>query len=351
MSTKKLVFGGMVLLSGAAFGQTSSVTFYGLLDAGMTYTDKVIKNGASGSTTELQTGVAQGSRWGLRGSEDLGGGNQLVFGIESGFNLDTGTLGAGGRLFGYGSQLGVQGSWGALTVGRQYDFIGWYFPAYAVAANTPAGLLAWSLPSYSAGGYVLGNRVWGEWVDNSIKYQSPVFGGFDFGVLHGFGEQAGSLSKNATTNAIVNYNSGPFGASVSYYQQKNVSGNQALKIVVLGTAYSFSQLRLFGMASDVHLSEGAKPRARTYELGGVYTISPALQAGLGLQHQTRDTGIGSARQLTLSLDYFLSKRTDVYVVGAFAHDKGFGAQAVAAIGGPSTNDNQTALRIGIRHKF
>ena len=129
MVRKNILFAGLSLLAGPVLSQTS-VTLYGLLDAGITYTSNVVKDGGHGSDTTLMTGVAQGSRWGLRGTEDLGGGNQAIFQLESGFQLGNGTLSAGGRGFGYGSWVGLQGSWGTLTMGRQYDFIGWNFPAY-----------------------------------------------------------------------------------------------------------------------------------------------------------------------------------------------------------------------------
>lgn len=350
MGSKKFMVAALSMMTGTAFAQ-SSVTLYGLLDAGITYTNDVTLNGVHGSQTALMTGVAQGSRWGMRGSEDIGGGNKVVFQLESGFQLDTGVLSAGGRLFGYGSYVGMQGNWGALTMGRQYDFIGWYFPAYAVAANTPAGLLAWSLPSYSGGGYTLDNRVWGDWVDNSIKYVSPNFGGFEFGAMYGLGEVAGSLGKSATTSVIANYNNGPFGASVSYFTQKNAVDNSTKQIVIGGAAYNFKSVRLFGLVSDVRLSTAERPRAITYELGAVYTLTPPLSIGLGYQYQSRNNNVGNAQQVTLSLDYQFSKRTDVYLVGAYGRDRGFGSQVVAAIGGPATGDSQTAVRIGMRHRF
>lgn len=350
MARKYLLCIGFSLLSGTAFSQ-SSVTLYGLLDAGLTYTSNVVKNGGHGSDTTLMTGVAQGSRWGLRGMEDIGGDNKAIFQLESGFQLGNGTLSAGGRFFGYGSYVGLQGNWGTLTMGRQYDFIGWNFPAYAVAANTPAGLLAWSLPSYSAGGYALDNRNWGDWVDNSVKYASPNLGGFDFGAMYGFGEVAGSFGRNSTVNVIANYNSGPFGASFSYYTQKNAVDGNTKRIAIGGAAYGFKAIRVFGLVSDVRISGAEKPRATTYEVGAVYTVTQPLALGIGYQYQSRNRGIGNAQQLTLSLDYQLSKRTDVYLVGAYGRDRGFGPQVVAAIGGPSPGSSQTAIRAGIRHRF
>ena len=154
----KLVIAAAMVWSGAASAQ-SSVTVYGLLDAGMTYTNKSTAEGSRGSAVQFMSGTAQGDRLGFKGTEELGGGTKALFALEMGFQLANGQLGQGGRAFGRSSYVGLSGAWGELTLGRQYDFIGWFMPAYATGANTPAGLLAWSLPTYAAGGYSLDNRI------------------------------------------------------------------------------------------------------------------------------------------------------------------------------------------------
>nr|WP_254617339.1 hypothetical protein [Burkholderia metallica] len=82
-----------------------------------------------------------------------------------------------------------------------------------------------------------------------------------------------------------------------------------------------------------------------------YFVRPDISLGAGFQFQQRNNGVGSANQVTIGADYFISKRTDVYFVGALAHDHAHGAQIEAALGSPSSTSFQTAARIGIRHKF
>lgn len=348
---KTLLAGAAAMcLSSLAYAE-ASVTLYGLVDAGINYTNNAVANGKSGSVVQMVTGSSQGDRWGLRGVEDLGGGLKTIFTLESGFQLDTGARGQGGLMFGRQSFVGLQGDWGELTLGRQYDFIGWYLPAYTIGANTPAGLFGWSLPAYAAGGYTLDNRVWGDWVDNSVKYTSPRFGGFNFGAMWGLGETPGSTATNSTMNFVVNYDNGPFGASASYYSQKNAFDIGRKTIATAGAAYNIGPARIFGMVSDVRIYGGTDPRATTYEAGATYSIQPNLVLGGGYQYQHRNNDIGSASQVTVSLDYVFSKRTDAYVVAAYAHDAGFDAQAVAALGYPSSTDRQLAFRVGMRHKF
>jgi predicted porin len=247
--------------------------------------------------------------------------------------------------------VGLTSSWGTLTLGRQYDFIGDILPAYAIGANTPAGLLAWSLPAYAAGGYTLDNRVWGDEVNNSVKYLSPTIGGFTFGAMYGFGNVAGSLGTDSSSNYVVSYDQGPFSASIAYMSIHNATSSANSTEYAGGAAYNVGKARLFALVTDVQLSSGNKPRATTYEGGVSYQIVPAVSLGAGVQYQRRNNDVGSANQLTLSADYFLSKRTDVYLVGALAHDHGFGAQAQAAYGDPSSTDVQSAVRVAIRHTF
>ncbi len=83
------------LAAPSAFAQ-SSVTLYGVLDEGIDYTN----NAGRGAVWEMASGYAQGSRWGLKGSEDLGGGMKAVFQLENGFDVSSGRLGQGGRMFG-----------------------------------------------------------------------------------------------------------------------------------------------------------------------------------------------------------------------------------------------------------
>src|SRR5580693_5118404 len=108
----------VVASAGIAHAQ-SSVTFYGVVDDGLQYTN----NQAGKSSTKMSQGGLGSSKWGLAGSEDLGGGTQTVFKLESGFDANKGTLGNGGTLFGRQAYLGLSGEYGALRIGRQYDLL------------------------------------------------------------------------------------------------------------------------------------------------------------------------------------------------------------------------------------
>ena len=118
---KKSILAGLMVstITAPAFAQ-NSVTLYGLIDEGFDYTNNV----TGGKVYELQSGFAQGSRFGLKGAEDLGGGLKAVFQLENGFNVNNGKLGQGGLMFGRQAYVGISSSqWGSVKLGRQYDSV------------------------------------------------------------------------------------------------------------------------------------------------------------------------------------------------------------------------------------
>src|SRR3990167_6828532 len=120
MKKSLLVLAVLGAISGVASAQTN-VTIFGVVDGGLV----VDRGGPAGSVTKLGTGVWSSNRLGFKGSEDLGGGLSAIFHLENGFNLDTGTLGQGGLLFGRQAWAGLKGGFGAVTFGRQYTPLSW----------------------------------------------------------------------------------------------------------------------------------------------------------------------------------------------------------------------------------
>lgn len=102
--------------AGSASAQ-SNVTLYGVADMGIEYA--IHQPNGDHSVVRLQSSNMSGSHWGLRGTEDLGGGLKALFALEGGVNLDDGRSAQGGRLFGRQAWGGLQGSYGTLSLGRQ----------------------------------------------------------------------------------------------------------------------------------------------------------------------------------------------------------------------------------------
>ncbi|MCA3877817.1 MAG: porin, partial [Burkholderia sp.] len=176
MIKKSVVLGLVSIGSVNAYAQ-SSVTLYGVVDAGIAYTN----NQGGASNIQQTSGKLSGSRWGLKGAEDLGGGLQAVFTLESGFRPSDGGLGQGGRLFGRSAYVGLgKKGLGTLTLGRQYEPI-----TDLVAQYSGAGF--WS-PATHVGDNDNLNQSFR--LNNAVKFRSDTIAGFTADLLYAFSNQA-----------------------------------------------------------------------------------------------------------------------------------------------------------------
>lgn len=187
----------------------SSVTVYGIIDDGITFSS----NAAGGRQYALSSGVISGSRWGFRGSEEIGGGLKAVFQLENGFDVNSGKLGQGGLEFGRTSMVGVLTKYGTVTLGRQYD-----------ALVDSVGLLAvadqWA-GYYAAHPGDVDNFNNSFRANNSVKYVSPSLGGLTFEGLYSFGGTSGDFSRNQLISLGAVYSNGPLVAGAGYINARN----------------------------------------------------------------------------------------------------------------------------------
>ncbi|MFJ3057827.1 porin [Herbaspirillum sp. NPDC087042] len=373
--------------AGAAQAQ-SSVTIYGIVDTGVVYTSKAVNTatGNTGSKFSLNSGIIQGSRIGFKGVEDLGGGLSAVFNLETGFNNDNGALNgqdAGStNLFRRKSVVGLAGGFGSVLVGRQTDFAD-TISAYT-SVNDFGGVTG-------AVGHNL-DRLEGTRTNNSISYTTANLSGFTGNLIYGFGETAGQTSAGQSFGIGGKYDNGPLGLGINYYQSKQgatpsdtslitatssttgaaQAGNSALKSLNIVASYQFGPARVYGNYSrvkqDLNTTSPATVAAATlgsankvdvYELGTAYSLSPSLKLLGAVTHSRADfnsSAKGKLTQISLGTDYWLSKRTDLYAFVAnvratnMTNTGVFGdATGSATVGNPS--DSQTAVAVGIRHKF
>uniref|UniRef100_UPI001178728F porin n=1 Tax=Paraburkholderia caledonica TaxID=134536 RepID=UPI001178728F len=169
--------------AGTAHAQ-STVTLYGLIDNGLNYVSNA--KGPRQFALTSTTGTPLGSRWGLLGNENLGGGLSAIFNLENGFDTDTGKLGQNGLEFGRLAYVGLKGDFGSVTLGRQYasmvDFVG----NSIVASGMWAG-------SFGAHAGDVDNLYDTFRVNNVLKFTSANYGGLTFGGMFSFGGQSGSF--------------------------------------------------------------------------------------------------------------------------------------------------------------
>jgi predicted porin len=406
---------GVVAASPVLAYAQSAVTLYGLVDAGITYTN----NQKGASNVQQTSGKLSGSRWGLRGVEDLGGGLAAVFTLESGFRPNDGTSGQGGRLFGRQAFVGVQKSGiGTLTLGRQYDPITDLVSSYA-------GPGFWS-PATHIGDNDNLNQTFR--INNAVKFRSDTIAGFTVDGLYAFSNQANAsngtgFSNNRAWGIAANYVNGPFsigggynvlnhpnaatntggaigGASTTsgddysgafFYgldggvarQQIAAAGtNYTIGAATVGFTWSHTQLDYNDGSSrkfnnyDLNMRYLFTPAVTligdyNYDVNGRYNITPATTLiGVysftdGRANSLPGTGGTTLKprwhQFTLGVDYALSKRTDLYVSAAYqlaAGDAstrvGTGYQKIAAIasaGTASSTNRQVSVFSGLRVKF
>ncbi len=370
------------LAAGGAYAQ-SSVTLYGVVDTGVEWVNKspvgaTSSNpaGTSGSSrVAMQSGNLSGSRWGLRGVEDLGGGLKGIFNLESGFNLNNGASAQGGRrLFGRNAYVGLQGQWGQLTLGRQqspfYDF-GLIYDPMAISTR-------YSITSQ--------DQFFAQRTDNSVKYVG-TFGGLGVSALYSFNNngssQAGAVQNGREWSLGANYAQGPFGVGVVYdktnTQDSATTGFNEQRATIGGT-YAVGPAKLYAgyrwyKANFPVVTGNGNLRSNLYWLGAGYQATPALTlTGAAYYQQFKNSSTGNPWLFVVSSDYALSKRTDAYFNVAYAKNSSGSALGVAGFNnvagtgtvngselsgtngsqvfsGPGNTNNQLGAVVGIRHKF
>ena len=227
----------------SAFAEPS-VTLYGRIDTGLVYTHKNLDNTAGSTDTfSMDSGVTTGSRWGLKGSEDIGNA-KVGFVLESGFNSDDGTSGQNNRLFGREAQVNISGAYGTLYAGRL---------ASIASDSGSIGYLGDVSAFPSAYGFV-GNQqgstgtAYGRY-DNTLAYETPTFGGLQGAIMYSFkGDTKASDSNvaNARENsgdadrylaAGLRYKAGK--AAVVLTGDMTMYGNDAANYGNVDNGYSF----------------------------------------------------------------------------------------------------------------
>jgi predicted porin len=332
--------------SGAAHAQ-SSVTLYGLLDAGLQY--KTHANAAGDSlVASSNAGTSYPSRFGLRGSEDLGGGWRAIFNLENGFSLSNGALASSDTLFNRVALVGLSGRYGTFTAGRQYsvqyDKTVFYEPTLF---NNYSIFSLNMIPSATVR------------LNNSVKYQSPDMSGLNVEAMYSFGQQiAGNSTAGRYWGAATEYVTGNFSARVGYEELRgSVSGtvdqsNLVDRRTSAVARYGFDKVVISGGAVAVRGSLQASPDGNIYWLAASYMPNPALKLVLegGRYYYQHDAGRPTLFNATAL--YWLSKRTTVYLTGGYTINGGgsdFGVNNYTTTALPG--QTQLALGTGLIVRF
>lgn len=373
------LFAGFAGFAGAAQAETQ-VTLYGILDTGIEFLNIKTASGnaqPSYNSIGLDSGNQSGSRWGMKGTEDLGNGTQAFFTLESGYVLTDGKSAQGGRLFGRRAYMGLQNpSWGMFRIGRGPTISTDMFQG---AATDPF--------AYAFGPFNLGNvatSINTYRTDNQIGYESPVFAGFQVGGSYSFntddtvtgtsGIGVPLTKRTSGMDVAATYTNGPLFVGLTYGQTNPYAASSAtsgrVRQVVLTGSYNFqvatvyaSYVRgwngLVGGDGGVTMGSGGVtgitlPSGNTYyngmkqnafELGATIPVGTSTSLLATFEHQTLAgggyTGNGSAmNEFGVGALYSLSKRTNLYGVVGYVN-------GVGNISG----QKETAAIVGMRHQF
>jgi predicted porin len=392
-----------------AFAQ-SSVTLYGVVSGNVSYVTNAQTNGTSpggGPVGHHQVAQFDGansalgaSRFGLLGAEDLGGGLKAIFTLESGFSMNTGSIGQGGSFFGRQAWVGLSSaSAGQVTLGRQGD---------AMTDFTDPLTYAYNWGFFNAHPDDYDNVDYSRRINNSLKYMTPVWHGFRFGAVYGFGGVAGSMGANQVWSVGGSYTMGGLSSAIAYVNGRNpntsmfgnnpnasASGNNMGSFGSATSAQSNPVLAGFASASTLDtLGAAATYKFGSVIVGGAYNhtrflglgsnaslnplhysgnvafdnlegslrvaVTPAFRVGMSYDFTRRGAvnNFNGAhyQQLNLGADYNLSKATDIYILTAMQKASGtdsLGQAAVASIAGitPSATAYQMIVAVGMRHLF
>lgn len=349
-------------LTASAWAQ-SSLVLYGVADVGIEYLSHADASG--NALTRMASGNLSGSRWGLRGTEDLGGGTSALFVLESGFDIDAGTLGQAGRLFGRQAYTGLNTPYGRITAGHQNNLL------YEILINYDAMAIA---PRYSA--FLMDSALAGRY-DNAAKYIGK-FGGLTASAMYAFArgtsvtsgatstitsETAGNARNDRAWSAALEYTTGNAGATVIYDQQQGTTGlagqnpaQRDRRIAVAGS-YAFAKAKVFAgyrwLSGDIgSTATVAARRNDLFWLGASYAFTPALTLSASAYVMNDKRSAQDPWSLVGTLDYALSKRTDGYLTLGYVKNKDgsrVGLNGIQTSIGPGMN--QLGVVAGVRHKF
>ncbi|CAB3697909.1 hypothetical protein LMG24076_03266 [Trinickia soli] len=388
------------LAAGAAQAQ-SSVTLYGIVDTGIGYQNNQAPalGATSGghASTKMINGIWSGSRFGMKGSEDLGGGTKAIFTLEEGFNSATGAMAVSGLAFNRQAFVGLTDArLGTFTAGRQYT-------AYYTLLS-PWSPTTWLTGAFGAHPGDIDSLDTNYRANNSFVYMSPTIGGLTLGGSYSIGGEPGSFNAGSTWSAAAQYKNGPLGIAAgiqrvnnsaegggawgSFSTVSNAGGQPAVSALNNGYQLAQAQQRIavtggwqFTPSFDISVSysnvqyvPGVNSKFASEAVFNTYgavlhwKATPALDLAGGYSYTkaAKANGVTDGaqyQQIVFSQYYSLSKRTAFYVLEAFTRANGQTLNASGAVinatatvgdgfnGTPSASRNLFAAGAGIVHRF
>ena len=384
---KKTLAALAVLGAFAGSAVAADVTLYGLVDYGFNYQHRDGDAAADAQDSfEMRSGMNSGSRFGLKGTEDLGNGLTVGFVLENGFDADDGTFDSNGddRMFGRESQLYIQGNFGTLSFGRVGQL---------ASANGSYALLGKTSPFSSGWGDSIGQKFvtakgWSRY-DNMVTYKTPEFAGVQVHAQYSFKTNSsssgtGDEGKSNTDRyygVAATYTTGNLYLvgivdSVNYAQpaadQSNLDDSMT---VTLGGNYNFGFMTVYAMGQ--YFDNAKSVGQKNLNVEGEYNTGITSRSGEGFEGYGIALGVGvpafggtakahvgymdaedkadknddgfktdfTRWSVAVGYDYNLSKRTSVYTAAAYTKD------SIDWAKDDSRDPSSVEVMAGLIHKF
>ena len=282
----------------------SSVTVYGLIDTFVQYV-----NTGKGYTAAMNSSGQYGTRVGLRGSEDIGGGNSINFLLENGFNSNDGSFATPGSMFNRQAWVGAAGQWGGVRAGRQ---------------NSPLFVNEGRLDAFGGATQASGINnlsVYTYRTSNTVSYISPNVAGLQASAYLGLGTAGGYRSGGSSYQYAVTYDNSAVSAVLTSQGVRNATATSTEHSTFAGGSYDFGAVRLNGGFHSASWDD-LNIDIRSYEVSGRWTISPFTYVAAGYTWLQDRIGDSDAAQYSLLYDYSFSKRTSVYAALSWLDNRG-----------------------------
>ncbi|EEA03079.1 porin Gram-negative type [Burkholderia sp. H160] len=381
MKLKVIVAATFVAWAAVAHAQ-SSVTLYGAIDTGLLYQSTNAPNFQSklnlGHVYELKDSGILPSYWGLKGTEDIGGGYKVNFRLQGAFTSTNGKFGLGdtpgsATIFNQQATLGVSGPFGSIDAGRQIT------PMIYAMADTDVRnfryfgsiFTAWLGLGQAAGWQGTStNGPFGALYDsNAIVYQSPKFYGVSLALEYAPGGVPGQFQGGTRESAVLRYSNYGLNLSAVYYNGHDTNpftttptgavitapstGLDNNRFYYFGAMYTFHDLSV-----STSYSIGKNPANSgqdDFEMisGGLgYQFTPFLKVTSGFYYlKDRNVSSNQSDLYAVGAEYSLSKSTLAYVQVGHVNNRGKMSQTITYGAPVPEGTSSTAAMIGIRHTF
>jgi predicted porin len=374
MKLKWLTAGALAVVGSSAYAQ-SSVTLYGIVDAGLLYQST---SAASFSPTakdlghvyRYKDGGIYSSLWGIKGTEDIGGGYYVNFKLQGTFDSGTGKFGLSDTAgvaaqFNQVATVGVSGPFGTVNVGRQIVPMAYAMADTDVRSAQYFGsiLTAWIGMNTAAGwpGTSTNGPIGALYDSNAIVYQSPTFGGVSAALEYAPGGVAGQFQGGTRESAVLKYSNYGLKLSAVYYNGHDTNpgpttvptGLDNNRFWYLGALYTIK-----GFSVSASYSNGKNPAHSNlvdldlYSVGLGYRFAPDFQITSGLYYlKDRNNSTNKSTEVAAGAEYSLSKTTLVYGQVGYVNNKGNMTTAISYGAPVAPGMGTTAVNIGLRHYF